>query len=336
MDIQSVIATDLNNLSCAYYIPYKISKMEDSSISKIMEIINSDFYVMIALVPKYGLYNLYSYFVNECNSKYGTNHQIVPQDEFNKMTPQDEFNKIISQDKFNKMTPEDEFKKMMPQNESKKMSIFKSIRAYPSMDKQVQEFRIKNFTHHFVMDKIMEKKIMENNVDIINIFMDLTSLMKNINLTLSLEQKLKIFKSLNSLFACELPTQEFDLLVFSIASNTASKCNFDFNDTKNLISVIESETETLLSSGIYNQEFKDIIGGVIAGVINLLKKVYDVKLSSDDFLKKKAPETDDNNLEDLDEDFEIEISDDESYEYDIDEDGDENEEGDEESDQPTE
>jgi len=90
----------------------------------------------------------------------------------------------------------------------------------------------------------------------------------------------EIFRKLKELLNVDLPTYEFDLVVFDIASKVGHNCNFDFKDPYIVRFIIETIVKEVLSSDNYKNDFGGMTGIAEKNVTDLISKYYNIKFDT--------------------------------------------------------
>lgn len=237
-------------------IAHQIHKSGQNSVINIMEIIKEN--IDEPIIKQYGEYTLFSYFIELSNKYYESNYTAFSKEDFDKIM------------------------------HNNKVSTYSN--KYSSEQPSKFSFVNPNIVN-FIVNKVIDSKILENIVDFLIMYDKLIAFVESKLVTkvpdLILAFKIEIFKNLSSLFKINLPTNEFDFLIFDIASKVIMDSNGNLADIDNVLFLIKKTMEQLLSTNNYSKEFRDIPGIIEIEVAKLLIKYYDFNISINDLLKNR-------------------------------------------------
>lgn len=161
-----------------------------------------------------------------------------------------------------------------------------------------------------IINHMLDSKILDNN-NVIQIYQYILTFIEpqilEFNILKLISCKIRILDYIGNFLGIDLPNKHFDLVVFDIVLEIGKICDFNFRDTENVSLMIGNITEQILTIP-QNKEFIHISGAIQIEVIKIINKLYNPKITLDDFTiqKNNKPHVDISNNSD---DFLLDMSD---------------------------
>ena len=225
----------------------RITRLHNKNAQDIMQILRK--YLSENDINKYGDYQLYCYFMSLLNQTENKNYATISKELFDKQKGENIYNH--EQLKF----------------ENKKNELYYYQKAI-----------------NVGIVRCFDKDFIAKESDPLKLYHDINTCvgqeLMSRNLEYPMQCKLEIFRKLKELLNIDLPTYEFDLVVFDIASRIGHFCDFDFKDTYNIRLIIETITKEVLSSDNWKNDFGGMTGIAEKNVTDLISKYYNIKFDT--------------------------------------------------------
>ncbi|ARF08330.1 hypothetical protein Catovirus_1_380 [Catovirus CTV1] len=242
----------------------RITRLHNKNAQDVMQI--SRKYLSENDINKYGDYELYCYFVTLLNQRDNKNYA------------------IISKELFDKQKGENIYKHKQLKFENKK-----------------NELNYYQRTINDVVVRVINKDFIVKESDSLKLYHDIDTYvgqeLMSRNLENPMQCKLEIFRKLKELLNVDLPTYEFDLVVFDIASKVGHNCNFDFKDPYIVRFIIETIVKEVLSSDNYKNDFGGMTGIAEKNVTELISKHYNIKFDTKADVENNIVEEEQDNVD---------------------------------------
>ena len=305
MDIIQAISQDTYIKSLKEFLLIKLREVDYRNIENFYSILIA--YIYDSYFLKYGKYNIYLYFANE----------LLLFDDKYLIISQQEFDNYVSNCNTNLVLPPIINRCVSPKTNN--------VKKFPNLiynnNKYIKRNKNKDDQNSVSIDQLIEKLInhiidvgiVNNNIDPVKFYEYIQSyispelVLESKDKNTEVAYKIIVFEKISEFFGINLPKSEIDFLVFDTVLEIGNICNYNFNDTHDVMMLITNMVENIITIP-QNEKYKEFTGIIEIKVAKLIGELYNPKITADNIIDyKKKIMKDNNNNEKLDEEFDEEF-----------------------------